>query len=193
MRLGPISPVTQAAYAQQAKSGNGPVAYYEFEVMSAEAVREQNALAEQIDNFAANKAFMLVLSRKQNETIVINNNIGVTVIEIDKGKVRLAIQAPKEEVPIFRKELYPEGVDLSGATTITVVEIRGDKVRLGIVAPKEVPVHREETYEAIYGRKPEFTQGPLVLSRKKNETIVINGPQLEGGSEVSDPQVSQVS
>jgi carbon storage regulator len=55
---------------------------------------------------------MLVLSRKKNESIVINNDI-----------------------------------------VITVVEIRGDKVRLGIVAPKDVPVHREEVYEAIHGVK----------------------------------------
>ena len=53
---------------------------------------------------------MLVLSRKKNESIVINNDI-----------------------------------------TVTVVEIRGDKVRLGIVAPKEVPVHRQEVYDAIHG------------------------------------------
>lgn len=56
---------------------------------------------------------MLVLSRKKNESIVINNDV-----------------------------------------VITVVEIRGDKVRLGIVAPKEVPVHREEVYEAIHGVSP---------------------------------------
>ena len=56
---------------------------------------------------------MLVLSRKKNESIVINNDI-----------------------------------------IITVVEIRGDKVRLGIVAPKEVPVHRQEVYEAIHGKPP---------------------------------------
>jgi carbon storage regulator len=37
--------------------------------------------------------------------------------------------------------------------TVTVVEIRGDKVRLGIVAPKEVPVHRQEVYEAIHGKQ----------------------------------------
>jgi carbon storage regulator len=54
---------------------------------------------------------MLVLSRKKNECIVINNDI-----------------------------------------TVTVVEIRGDKVRLGIVAPKEVPVHRQEVYDAIHGK-----------------------------------------
>jgi len=63
---------------------------------------------------------MLVLSRKKNESIVIDNNI-----------------------------------------TVTVVEIRGDKVRLGIVAPKEVPVHRQEVYEAIHGKDAEPT--PVVV------------------------------
>ena len=51
---------------------------------------------------------MLVLSRKKNESIIINDNI-----------------------------------------TIVVVEIRGDKVRLGVEAPKEIPVHRNEGYDAI--------------------------------------------
>lgn len=51
---------------------------------------------------------MLVLSRREDESIVINNDI-----------------------------------------TIVVVEIRGDKVRLGIQAPNEIPVHRQEVYQAI--------------------------------------------
>ena len=55
---------------------------------------------------------MLVLSRKKNERIVINNDI-----------------------------------------IITVVEIRGDKVRLGIIAPKDVPVHRQEIFDAIHGKE----------------------------------------
>ena len=32
---------------------------------------------------------------------------------------------------------------------VTIVDIRGDKVRLGIEAPQEVPVHRQEVFEAI--------------------------------------------
>ena len=51
---------------------------------------------------------MLVLSRKRDERIVINDNI-----------------------------------------VITVVDIRGDKVRLGIEAPAEMPVHRQEVYDAL--------------------------------------------
>lgn len=36
-----------------------------------------------------------------------------------------------------------------GAIVITVVDIRGDKCRLGIMAPIDIPVHRQEVYEAI--------------------------------------------
>ena len=46
---------------------------------------------------------MLVLSRKLNESIVINENIVVTVVEIRGGKVRLGIEAPAE-VPITRPD-----------------------------------------------------------------------------------------
>lgn len=51
---------------------------------------------------------MLVLSRKKNESIVIDDRI-----------------------------------------KIVIVDIRGDKVRLGVEAPQEVPVHRQEVYDAI--------------------------------------------
>jgi carbon storage regulator len=47
---------------------------------------------------------MLVLSRKLGEKIYINDNICITVVDIDRGKIRLGIEAPRE-VPIFRKEL----------------------------------------------------------------------------------------
>ena len=51
---------------------------------------------------------MLVLSRQRDESIIIGDNI-----------------------------------------VVTIVDIRGDKVRLGINAPTEIPVHRQEIYEAI--------------------------------------------
>ena len=62
---------------------------------------------------------MLVLSRKKNESIVINNDI-----------------------------------------TLVVVDIRGDKVRLGVEAPKEVPVHRQEVFNAIQRNEDAVTENP---------------------------------
>ena len=67
---------------------------------------------------------MLVLSRKKDESIVINNDI-----------------------------------------TIVVVEIRGDKVRLGVEAPKEVPVHRQEVFEAIARGEP--VAEPIEIDSRK--------------------------
>lgn len=48
---------------------------------------------------------MLVLSRKKNESIVIHENIVITVVEVRGDKVRLGIEAPRE-VPIHRSEVY---------------------------------------------------------------------------------------
>ncbi len=42
-----------------------------------------------------------------------------------------------------------ESIFIGDNIKITVVDIRGDKVRLGIEAPTEIPVHRQEVYEAI--------------------------------------------
>lgn len=69
---------------------------------------------------------MLVLSRKKNESIVINDDI-----------------------------------------TIVVVEIRGDKVRLGIEAPKEVPVHRQEVFDAIRRSEQAAKEGSKVDAAEK--------------------------
>ena len=47
---------------------------------------------------------MLVLSRKVNEKIVIDGNIVVTVVKIDRNQVRLGIEAPGH-IPVFREEI----------------------------------------------------------------------------------------
>lgn len=48
---------------------------------------------------------MLILSRKENESIIIDDNIEIKVLEIEEGKVKLGIDAPKD-IDIFRKEIY---------------------------------------------------------------------------------------
>ncbi len=42
-----------------------------------------------------------------------------------------------------------ESVRIGDDVVVTVVDVRGDKVRLGISAPSDVPVHRQEVYDAI--------------------------------------------
>ena len=42
-----------------------------------------------------------------------------------------------------------ESIMIGDDVMITIVDIRGDKVRLGIDAPSEIPVHRQEVYDAI--------------------------------------------
>ena len=51
---------------------------------------------------------MLVLSRKLGEKIYIGENICITVVDIDRGKIRLGIEAPRD-VAIYRQELLPNG------------------------------------------------------------------------------------
>lgn len=61
---------------------------------------------------------MLVLSRKLGEKIVIGDNITITIVDIDRGKIRLGIEAPRD-VPIFRQELLPlKTTDPVNPTTI---------------------------------------------------------------------------
>jgi len=48
---------------------------------------------------------MLVLSRRKNESIIINDDVMITIVEIRGDKVRVGIEAPKE-VPVHRKEVY---------------------------------------------------------------------------------------
>lgn len=50
---------------------------------------------------------MLALSRKQNESIMIGNEIEITVLEIKGDQVKIGVSAPKS-VPIYRKEIYAQ-------------------------------------------------------------------------------------
>lgn len=50
---------------------------------------------------------MLVLSRKLNESIIIDGNITVSVLRVDNDNVRIGVEAPLE-IPVMRKEIYEE-------------------------------------------------------------------------------------
>ena len=50
---------------------------------------------------------MLALTRKKGESLVINNDIEITILEIRGDQIKLGVSAPKE-VPIYRKEVYPQ-------------------------------------------------------------------------------------
>jgi carbon storage regulator len=69
---------------------------------------------------------MLVLSRKKNESIVINNDITIVVVEIRGDKVRLGVEAPKE-VPVHRREVYDaiRRNDAAGGSK-TVTDVSGN-------------------------------------------------------------------
>jgi carbon storage regulator len=67
---------------------------------------------------------MLVLSRKKNESIIINDDITITVVEIRGDKVRLGIEAPKT-VTVHRQEVYDA--------------IQNQEKRSGTNAPASVP------------------------------------------------------
>ena len=50
---------------------------------------------------------MLVLTRKKDQTIVVNDNIEITILDVQGDQVRIGINAPRS-VSIYRKEIFVE-------------------------------------------------------------------------------------
>ncbi len=70
---------------------------------------------------------MLVLTRKSNQSIMIGDDIEVSVLAVVGEKVRIGIQAPRD-IPVFRKEVYLEIRDENVAGT----EATGDEVEAAL-------------------------------------------------------------
>src|SRR2546423_6575457 len=60
-----------------------------------------------VDRGSGTEASMLVLTRKSNQSIMIGDDIEVSVLAIMGEKVRIGIEAPRS-IPVFRKEVYLE-------------------------------------------------------------------------------------
>lgn len=74
---------------------------------------------------------MLVLTRKKDQSIVINNDIKIVVVEIRGDKVRLGIEAPKE-VPVHRHEVFDAIADTSA--TGEGADVEADSVSATLVS-----------------------------------------------------------
>jgi carbon storage regulator len=70
---------------------------------------------------------MLVLTRKSNQSIMIGDDIEVSVLSIMGEKVRIGIQAPRD-IPVFRKEVYLE-IQQERAGTVEAAAADNNNVR----------------------------------------------------------------
>jgi carbon storage regulator len=82
---------------------------------------------------------MLVLSRKRDESIMIGDNVEITIVDVRGDKVRLGITAPKE-IPVHRREIY-------------------DAIQREKAAGKDSPEHPEsvnrDELEKVASKKPQ--------------------------------------
>lgn len=62
-----------------------------------------------------------------------------------------------------------ESIMIGDNIVITVVDVRGDKVRLGIDAPTDIPVHRQEVYDAIQREKNANKDASAVSNKRPAE------------------------
>jgi|YNPBryunderm2012_1023409.scaffolds.fasta_scaffold00111_16 carbon storage regulator len=64
---------------------------------------------------------MLVLTRKRGQSILVGDDIEITILEIDRDHVKLGINAPKS-VKVYRRELYEE---IKKANTESIIKDKG--------------------------------------------------------------------
>ncbi|MFA5535676.1 MAG: carbon storage regulator CsrA [Bacillota bacterium] len=67
---------------------------------------------------------MLVLTRKINETLIIDNQIKITVAAVEGDKVKLAIDAPKN-IPVLRQEIFEAVKEANEAAVNVMMDLEG--------------------------------------------------------------------
>lgn len=90
---------------------------------------------------------MLILSRRENESITIGDNIIVTVARITSDNVEMVITENGNRHVVNRG--VNEVVPLADDINIQVTKIVFNQVKIGIDAPRDVPVHREEIKDRL--------------------------------------------
>lgn len=87
---------------------------------------------------------MLILTRKERESIVIADTISVTVNKIRRGRATLTIAGAGAHSPGTYDLRVGAHLQVREHVTVTVHGITDGQVKLDVVAPRVVPVHREE-------------------------------------------------
>lgn len=101
---------------------------------------------------------MLVLSRQNNEAIMIGPEMVVEVVSLNRNNVKLHVTTNEIGGRLTSDKIYgplkrDQGVTITPEIRIDIVDLRQEpdaiKVRLGINAPKSLSIHRKEVYDAI--------------------------------------------
>lgn len=73
---------------------------------------------------------MLILTRKKEESIIINGNIEIQIISIEEGKVKIGIEAPKD-IEIYRSEVFEkiEAANQEASKPQASIKVLSDKIR----------------------------------------------------------------
>jgi len=112
---------------------------------------------------------MIVVTRKQDESVMVGDDIEVTVNSVIKDKVKLTVC---EEGGSFTVTLGRDEIQYVGkGVTVSVVDIRGDQVSLSSVrrkarlcldGPRNVSLHRKEVWDAIKQEADQLVMGQQI-------------------------------
>ena len=93
---------------------------------------------------------MLVLTRHAHESIVIGDDIEITILEVSGKTVELGINAPRAaKLPTILALPVDESMKIGDTVEVTILGVSGKTIKLGVSAPKDVSVHRSEVYVRI--------------------------------------------
>ena len=123
---------------------------------------------------------MLILRRKKNESILIGDNIRITVVESASDGVRLAIDAPKQ-ISILREELSIAEQENKSASSPHITAITGLQDSL-----KHITFKKNKPAEAEAAKEPKDTAEPGIEAGSDNEAKVETKAEAKSDTEAEN-------
>lgn len=90
---------------------------------------------------------MLVLERREGQSLIIADSIRVTVLEIGFNKATIEVCNQFEEGSIFESVSVEGDIQVCDGVSVKLLMTTRKTVKLGTIAPREVPVHRKEVID----------------------------------------------